>query len=76
MPPNLSMSRGFGLFRNSSLLTAYEHVANSYIDAYIYVHSLCLCWKQSLETTGCPKSSFLYFISRYFSTIGLGKKIV
>ena len=27
-----------------------------------------------LENTGCPKSSFLYFISLYFSTIGLGKE--
>ena len=26
--------------------------------------------------TGCPKSSFLYFISLYFSTIGLGKQII
>ena len=26
--------------------------------------------------TGCPKSSFLSFISLYFSTIGLGKQIV
>ena len=25
--------------------------------------------------TGCPKSSFLYFISLYFSTIGLGRQI-
>ena len=25
--------------------------------------------------TGCPKSSFLYFIIMYFSTIGLGKQI-
>ena len=25
---------------------------------------------------GCPKSSFLYFISLYFSTIGLGKQII
>ena len=32
----------------------------------------------SLEflNTGCPKSSFIYFISLYFSTIGLGKQIV
>ena len=29
-----------------------------------------------LMTTGCPKSSFLYFISLYFSTIGLGKQII
>ena len=28
------------------------------------------------QTTGCPKSSFLYFISLYFSTIGLGKQII
>ena len=30
------MSTGFGLFRNSNLLTAHEHVVNSYIDAYVY----------------------------------------
>ena len=28
------------------------------------------------ELTGCPKSSFLYFVSLYFSTIGLGKQII
>ena len=33
MPPNLSVSTGFDLF-----LTAHEHVANSYIDAYVYIH--------------------------------------
>ena len=38
MPPNLSMSTRFGLFRKSNLLTAHEHVANSYIDAYMYIH--------------------------------------
>ena len=27
------------------------------------------------RNTGCPKSSFLYFISLYVSTIGLGKQI-
>ena len=26
--------------------------------------------------TGCPKSPFLFFISLYFSTIGLGKQII
>ena len=26
MPPNLSMSTGFGLFRNSNFLTAHERV--------------------------------------------------
>ena len=36
MPPNLSISTGFGLFRNSNLITANEHVANSYIDTYKY----------------------------------------
>ena len=29
-----------------------------------------------LPTTGCPESSFLYFISLYFSTIALGKQII
>ena len=43
-------------------------------------------WEESLSycsrlmcnftNTGCPKSSFFYFISLYFSTIGLGKEIV
>ena len=27
------------------------------------------------KTTGCPRNSFLYFISLYFSTIGLGNEI-
>ena len=36
------------------------------------------CWQnlESLLFTGCPKSSFLYFISLYFSTIGLGRQII
>ena len=29
-----------------------------------------------LKSTGCPKSSFLYFKSLYFSTIGLGIQII
>ena len=31
---------------------------------------------KSYTNTGCPISSFLYFISLYFSTIGLGKQII
>ena len=40
-----------------------------------YLQSL---WNQrrNLYTTGCPKSLFLYFISLYFITIGLGKQII
>ena len=38
------MFTGFGLFRKSNLLTAREHVANNYIDAYMYIHLLCLCY--------------------------------
>ena len=38
MHPNLSISRGFGLFRKSNLLTAHENVANSYIEAFMYTH--------------------------------------
>ena len=30
------MSTGFGLFRNSNLLTAHEFVVSSYVDAYVY----------------------------------------
>ena len=37
MPPDLSMSTGFGLFRKDNLLTAHEHLANSYIDACISI---------------------------------------
>ena len=32
--------------------------------------------RASVCSSGCPKSSFLYFISLYFSTIGLGKQII
>ena len=46
MPPNLSMSTGFCLFPNSNFLTAHEHVANSYVDAFMYIHLFCLCWRQ------------------------------
>ena len=64
---------------------------NSKTQFYIEFHSTCLegnCLffletKQTplthrlhFATTGCPKSSFLYFISLYFSTIGLGKQII
>ena len=38
-------------------------------------HSFAPFWAEK-GYTGCPKSSFLYFISLYFSTIGLGKKII
>ena len=37
MPPDLSMSTGFGLFRKGNLLTAHEHLANSYIDVCISI---------------------------------------
>ena len=47
MPPNLSMSTGFGLFWKSNLLTAHEHVANKYIDAYVYIHLLCLVMRNA-----------------------------
>ena len=36
MAPNLSMSTGFGSFRNSNFLTAHERVVNSYIGAFMY----------------------------------------
>ena len=42
-----------------------------------YLHSISIHLLISLfPVTGCPKSSFLYFISLYFSTIGLGKQII
>ena len=47
MPPNLSMSTGFGLFSNSNFLTAHEHVANSHIDAFMYIHYWAACAAQS-----------------------------
>ena len=41
MSPNLSMSTGFGLFRNSNFLTSHERVVNSYISVFMYIHLLC-----------------------------------
>ena len=41
MPPNLSMSTGFGSFRNSNFLTSHERVVNSYISVFMYIHFLC-----------------------------------
>ena len=42
-----------------------------------YLHSISIHLLISLfPVTGCPKSSFLYFISLYFSTIGLDKQII
>ena len=49
MPPNLSMSTSFVFFRNSDLRTAHEHVLNSFIVAYMYIHLLCLCWTDSYQ---------------------------
>ena len=43
MPRNLSTFTEFGLFRNSNFVTAYEHVANSYIDTYIYIYIFICC---------------------------------
>ena len=40
MPPNLSMSTGFGSFRNSNFLTSHERVVNSYISVFMYIHFL------------------------------------
>ena len=41
MSPNLSMSTGFGLFRNSNFLASHERVVNSYISVFMYIHLLC-----------------------------------
>ena len=41
MPPNLSMSTGFGLFRNSNFLTSHERVVNSYMSVFKYIHLFC-----------------------------------
>ena len=41
MPPNLSMSTGFGSFRNSNFLTSHERVVNSYISVFMCIHLLC-----------------------------------
>ena len=41
MPPNLSMSTGLGLYRNSNFLTSHERVVNSYISVFVYIHLLC-----------------------------------
>ena len=41
MSPNLSMSTGFSLFRNSNFLTCHERVVNSYFSVFMYIHLLC-----------------------------------
>ena len=46
MPPNLSMSTGFGLFRNSNFLTAHERVVNSYIGAFMYTVFICCAFAE------------------------------
>ena len=41
-----------------------------------YGNLLHIAILDSLTFAGCPKSSFLFFISLYFSTIELGKQII
>ena len=41
MPPNVSMSTGLGLYRNSNFLTSHERVVNSYISVFMYIHLFC-----------------------------------
>ena len=36
----------------------------------------CALHTLKLKHTGCPKSSFFYFIRLHFSTIGLGKQVI
>ena len=78
MPPNLSMSTGFDLFRKSNLLTAHEHVANSYIDANCMCTSICCAFagdqESSLRTADAfpvfasPSSLLLFFGGREATT--------
>ena len=59
MPPNLSMFTEFGLFRNSNFVTAYEHVANSYIDAYMYTAISRKVVRKNVHATS-PKGNMGY----------------
>ena len=49
MLPNLSMSTGFGLFRNSNLLTAHEHVARIVILTLICIFICCAFARESYQ---------------------------
>ena len=49
-------------------------VSNTPRASYHLIHHM-VGW-YTVENTGCPKSSFLYFISIYFCTIGLRKQII
>ena len=46
--------------------------------AQIKIYQIIKCALHTLKfkRTGCPKSSFLYFIRLHFSTIGLGKQVI
>ena len=57
------------LFDGSAYNTRGQFANCSYF-SYYSTHKI------SARITGCPKSSFLYFVSPYFSTIGLRRKIV
>ena len=61
MAQNSSFCTGFPLFRNSNLLTAHEHVVNSYIVAnlYISIYLLCPCWRRT--SVGTPFNKRTYF---------------
>ena len=52
------------------LILWYKHLGKANSEAPPYS-----AWS-GLWITGCPKSSLLYVISLYFSSIGLGKQII
>ena len=82
----LKIKKIFNCIWNPDLTNAAEHNPSCLINfcgwqkAKPQVRSWMLNSKISqkwvVQCRGCPKSSFLYFISLYFSKIGLGKQII
>ena len=63
----------FFFFSTLSLKSGSKVVEAWNLLMFTFLYTACL---KFWTYTGCPKSSFLYFISLYFSTIELGKEII
>ena len=66
----------FFSFRVLNLNNAGDNAVEKERDAWIEVDRMISCHLSCLKCTGCPKTSFLCFISLYFSTIELGMQII
>ena len=65
----------YGKQQTSHISWEFLRTENKHINRPEQFLWIKLAW-QIINRTGCPRSSFPYFISLYFSTIGLGKQII